>query len=57
MMANEMFKVVNKLSPEYIQDLINIKIFPYNFRGERKAYLARFLHIISEVRERLICQE
>ena len=36
-MACEVFKIVNKLSPECIQDLINIKIFPYNFRDERKA--------------------
>ena len=39
--ACEVFKIVNKLSPEYIQDLINIKISPYNFRGERKAELQR----------------
>ena len=41
LMAFEVFKIVNKLSPLYIQDLINIKISPYNFRGERKADLPR----------------
>ena len=40
-MACEVFKIVNKLSPEYIEHLINIKISPYNFRGERKADLPR----------------
>ena len=40
-MASQVFKVVNKFSPEYIQDLINFKISPYNFRGERKADLPR----------------
>ena len=41
LMVCEVFKIVNKLSPEYIQDLINIKTSPYNFRGERKADLPR----------------
>ena len=31
-----MFKIVIKLSPEYIQDIISIKTSTYNFRGERK---------------------
>ena len=38
-MACEVFKIVNKLSPEYIQDLIDIQISSYNFKGERKADL------------------
>ena len=37
LMACEVFKIVNKLSPEYIQDMISIKTSTYNFRGERKA--------------------
>ena len=41
LMTCEAFKSVNKLSPKYIQDLINIKITPYNFRGERNADLPR----------------
>ena len=41
-MTCEASKSVNKLSPKYIiQDLINIKITPYNFRGERNADLPR----------------
>ena len=40
-MICEVFKIVNKLSPGCIQDLINIKISPYNFRGKRKAELSR----------------
>ena len=38
-MACEVFKIVNKLSPEFIQDLIDIHISSYNFKGERKADL------------------
>ena len=41
MMACEVFKIVNKLSPEYIQDMISIKTSSYNFRGERKADIPR----------------
>ena len=40
-MACEVFKIVNKLSPEYIQDMISIKTSTYNFRGERKADIPR----------------
>ena len=40
-MACEVFKIVNKLSPEGIKDLININISPYNFRGKKKAELQR----------------
>ena len=40
-MACKVFKIVNKLSPEYIQDKISIKISTYNFRGERKADILR----------------
>ena len=36
-----MFKIVNKLSPEYIQDMISIKTSTYNFRDERKADIPR----------------
>ena len=41
LMACEVFKKVNKLSPEYIQDMISIKTSTYNFRGERKADIPR----------------
>ena len=42
-MACEVFKIVNKLSPEYvyIQDMISVKTSTYNFRGERKADIPR----------------
>ena len=40
-MASEVFNKVNKLSSECIQDLINIKISPYDFRGKKKAELSR----------------
>ena len=33
LMACEVFKIVNKLSPEYIQDMISIKTSTYNFHG------------------------
>ena len=33
LMACEVFKIVNKLSPKYIQDMISIKTSTYNFRG------------------------
>ena len=34
-MACEVFKIVNKLSPEYINDLMKIKPSTYNFRAEK----------------------
>ena len=40
-MACEVFKTVNKLSPEYINDLVNIKPSTYNFRAERLAEVPR----------------
>ena len=40
-MASEVFKIVNKLSPEYIQDLVSIKDSTYNFRNERTAEIPR----------------
>ena len=36
-MACEVFKIVNKLSPEYINDLVKIKPSTYNFRAEKQA--------------------
>ena len=36
-MASEVFKIVNKISPEYIQNLVNIKVSTYNFRNENTA--------------------
>ena len=39
LMACEVYKIVNYFSPQYIRvsDLVNIKISPYDFRGEKKA--------------------
>ena len=33
-MACEVFKIINKISPEYINDLVEIKTSTYNFRAE-----------------------
>ena len=50
LMTCEVFKIVNKLSPEYIQDMINIEKFPYySFRGENKADIPRVNTTRSEV--------
>ena len=40
-MACEVFKIVNKLSQEYINDLVKIKPSTYNFRAERHAEVTR----------------
>ena len=41
-MACEVFKIVNNISPNYINDLIKIKkTSMYDFRGERKADVSR----------------
>ena len=40
-MASEVFKIVNELSPEYIQDLVNFKESTYNFRNEKTAEVPR----------------
>ena len=40
-MACEVYKIVNDLSPQYISDLVNIKVSPYDFRGEKKADIPR----------------
>ena len=37
LMACEVYKIVNDLSPKYINDLVNIKHSSYNFRSEVKA--------------------
>ena len=37
LMACEIYKIVNDLSPQFISDLVNIKVSPYDFRGEKKA--------------------
>ena len=37
----KLMALVNKLSPEYIDDLVNLKSSSYNFRGERKAKIPR----------------
>ena len=40
-MACEVFKIVNDLSPKYIQDLVNIKVSNYNFRNDQQATLPK----------------
>ena len=40
-MACKVYKIVNDLSPQYISDLVNIKVPPYDFRGEKKADIPR----------------
>ena len=40
-MACEVFKIVNKLSPEYIKDIVKIKPSTYNFRAERHTEVPR----------------
>ena len=40
-MAREVFKIVNKLFPEYINDLVKIKPSTYNFLVERHAEVPR----------------
>ena len=40
-MACEVFKIVNKLPPEYIQHMISIKTSTYNFTGTRNADIPR----------------
>ena len=41
LMACEVYKIVNDLSPKYINDLVNIKKSSYNFRSEKKAEVPR----------------
>ena len=36
-MTCEVYKIVNDLSPKYINNLVNIKNSSYNFRSEKKA--------------------
>ena len=40
-MACEVYKIVNKMSPEYLSDLLKIKSSHYNFRAERQAEVPR----------------
>ena len=40
-MACEVYKIVNKMSPEYLSDLVKIKSSHYNFRAERQAEVPR----------------
>ena len=40
-MACEVYKIVNNLSPKYIQDLVTVKNSPYNFRREKTAEVPR----------------
>ena len=36
LMASEVFKILNKLSPSYIQDLVKEKVSHYNFRNKKQ---------------------
>ena len=36
-MAVEVFKIINMMSREYINDLVEIETSTYNFRAERQA--------------------
>ena len=36
LMASEIFKILNKLSPSYIQDLVNGNSSHYNFRNKKQ---------------------
>ena len=47
-MACDVYKIVNDLSPQYISDLVNIKVSPYDFRGEKKADIPRVNSTRSE---------
>ena len=40
-MACEVFKIINKMSPEYINDLVEIKTSLYDFRAEKQAAVLR----------------
>ena len=40
-MACEVFKIVNDLSPQYKQDLVNIKVSNYNFRNDHRLLYQR----------------
>ena len=40
-MACDAFKIVNDLSPKYIQDMVNIKVSNYNFRNDQQATLPK----------------
>ena len=40
-MACEVFKIINKMSPEYINDLVEIKTSTYNFRAEKQIEISR----------------
>ena len=39
--SSNVFKIVNKLSPEYFHDFVNIKVSNYNFRNEGTAEIPR----------------
>ena len=39
--ACEVFKIINKMSPEYINDLVEIKTLTYNFREKEQAEVPR----------------
>ena len=40
-MARDVFKIINKMPPGYINDLVEIKTSTYNFRAERQAEVPR----------------
>ena len=41
-MAGEVSKIVSNISPQYISDLINIKVSQYDFRNDLQADLIHY---------------
>ena len=41
LMAREVFKIVNNITPSYLHDLISLKPSTYDFRSEKQAQLPR----------------
>ena len=44
LLAYEVFTILNKVAPSYIQDIINIKMSNYDFRGKKKSDTAMDKH-------------
>ena len=40
-MATEVFKILNTISPTYIQDLVKEKISNYNFRNKKQVEIPK----------------
>ena len=54
-MACEVFKIINKLSPEYINDLVKTNPSTYNFRAERYAEVPKVNTTRLEKGARYVC--